>query len=86
MHNVQVRDVRVSENDLRYVVFGNEALEVALGTNRNAGRVQVCTCQRRRVSFIVDVGNLRRRESNNVDRRVAAENHVEVVEVTPRGA
>jgi hypothetical protein len=84
MHDVLVGDVRVGEDDFVDHVPFDQVSELGFGMDRNSGGIEV-TGERCRVDPALDVGNLRRREGDDLVFGPAAVDDVEVVEVPPRG-
>ena len=85
MHHRLVADVAVGKHHLIDVELGDQAVQVALGVDRNAGRVERAG-QLRRIEPPLDVGYLGGGESHHLKAGVIAEDDVEVVEIAPRRA
>ncbi len=85
MHDVRVRHVAVGEDDQPDAVGRADALEVVLGDDGNPVGVAWAS-QRGRVLPPRDAGDLCRGERDDLEARIVAERHVEVVEVAPCGA
>ncbi len=83
LHHVEVRHVGVGEPHLVDRLVAHDRLELALGADRHAVRVQPAG-QLGGVRAPVDVGDLGGRERHHPDPVVAAEQRVEVVEVPSR--
>ena len=85
MHDVLVRDVGIRKDDLFGFVPGDHCLELVLGDDRDAVRIELAG-ERGRVDAALDVGNLRRGEGDHLVVLAAAIDEVEVVEVAARCA
>ena len=85
MHHGLVLEIRVSEDDLVDVVLVDELRQLLLGPDRDPVRVQRAG-ERGRIDAVVDAGDLRRREGDDVGVRIVAEGDVEVVKVASAGS
>jgi hypothetical protein len=77
--------VGISEDDFIDVVVIQQIIEFFFGADRNTVRVQRA-CKRGRITTIVDVRDLRRRDSNDIDFRIIPVTAIENMEVTSRSS
>ena len=82
VHDRLVRHVAIGEHDLSHLLAARDGLELALLHDGNALRIEG-TRELGRVAPSADARNLGRREGDDLDARVVAIEHVEVVEVAP---
>jgi hypothetical protein len=80
-----VGDVAVGEDDEVDGLIADQAFEVVLGENGNAGGIARAG-KRGRIGSAFDVGNLGGGERDHIEGRVVAVADVEVVEVAARGS
>jgi len=83
--NVVETDIRLSKHDFINVFLQQDVIEFLFITNRNAIRI-LRAGERCRVAAVVDIGNLRGRECDDVKFRFVTIATVEYVEVPTRGA
>jgi hypothetical protein len=84
MHHLLVRHIAVGEDDFVDVFPLDQVLDLGLGQDGDAIRVER-TGQLGRIAAPGDVGDLRRGEGHHLAGRIAPEHPVEVVEV-PTGS
>ncbi len=84
VHDELVGDVAVGEDDAVDLLAREDLLELLLGDDRDPLGVERAG-QLRRVAPILDAGDLRRRDGDDLHRGVVAIDDVEVVEVAPGG-
>jgi hypothetical protein len=75
--------VGISEDDFVDVVVIQQIIEFFFGADRNAVRIQGAG-KRGWITTIVDVRDLRRRDSNDIDFRIVPVTAIENMEVTSR--
>ena len=85
VHDVLVGHVAVGEIDLGHVEFADERVELFLGVDGDAVRIEL-SGQDGRILAAFDVGNLGGREGHDLEVRVVPEVGVEIVEIPARGA
>jgi len=82
VHNVLVRNITIGKGDPVDTVLADESVQVLLGIDGQTLGVERA-CQLRRINTFIDVGDLRRRESDNFIERIVSEADVEIVKISP---
>ncbi len=85
MHHVLVRDVGVSEDHIVHVEVDDQARELVFLMDRDAVRIAL-PGEDRRIRAVVDVGDLRRGERDDLGLGIVSVDDVEVVEVAAGGS
>ena len=82
MHHIGVRNIAISEDDLRNSLRLDQGFEPLFRVDRNAVRVRL-TGKLRRLGSIFNVRDLGSGEGHNFVGRIGSKIHVEIVKISP---